>query len=271
MTKNMHAQQPQDSQGSPSAPAVSAADAHLAAERSHGRGEAQMRPVSLTRNVMPHALGSCEVRFGETRVLCSASIDFGVPGWRTRDHAGWITAEYAMLPCSTGSRSRRERAQRKGRSMEIERLIGRSLRAVCDLQAMGECTVTVDCDVINADGGTRTASVTGAWVALHDALMAFVEARKIPRLPLTSQVVAVSAGMVAGRVLCDLDYQEDSQAEVDMNIVMTGTGDFVEIQGTGEQTPFSRGKLNSLLDVAQPNLEQLLKIQDACVGWSDGQ
>ncbi|MEE8715420.1 MAG: ribonuclease PH [Coriobacteriales bacterium] len=245
------------------------AEEHLALSRSGGRREDQMRPVTLTRGVLPHALGSCEVAFGETRVLCAASIEPGVPGWRAHDHAGWVTAEYAMLPCSTTTRSRRERATRKGRSMEIERLVGRSLRAVCNLKALGEYTVTVDCDVVNADGGTRTASVTGAWVALHDALMAYVDAKKIARLPLTDQVVAVSVGMVSGRVVCDLDYAEDSSAEVDMNLVVTGSHEFVEVQGTGERTPFSREKLGELLDVAGPSVDALLRAQDECVGWSD--
>lgn len=248
---------------------ASAADASLALARSYGRAENEMRPVSLTRGVLPHALGSCECRFGETRVLCGATIEEGLPGWRLRAHAGWVSAEYAMLPCSTSTRSRREVGQRKGRSMEIERLIGRSLRTVVDLKALGEFTVTVDCDVINADGGTRTAAVTGAWVALHDALMAWVDAKKIGRLPIIDQVVAVSVGMVSGRLVCDLDYAEDSQAEIDMNLVVTGAGEYVEVQGTGERTPFSRRRLNDLLELADPAVAHLLKVQDECVGWSD--
>ena len=226
-----------------------------------------MRPVSLVRGVLPHALGSCEASFGETRVLCAASIEEGVPGWRARSHAGWITAEYAMLPCSTNTRSRREGAARKGRSMEIERLVGRSLRCVCNLKALGEFTVTVDCDVINADGGTRTAAVTGAWVALHDALTAWVDAKKIARVPLIDQVVALSVGTVLGRAVCDLDYAEDSSAEVDMNLVVTGSGEFVEVQGTGERMPFSRQRLDALLDLAQPSIDRLIAAQAACVGW----
>ncbi len=248
---------------------VTSADRHLALQRSGGRAENEMRPVTLRRGVLPHALGSCEVSFGETKVLCAATIEPGLPGWRLRDHAGWVTAEYAMLPCSTTSRSRREGDRRRGRSMEIERLIGRSLRAVCDLKALGEHTVTVDCDVINADGGTRTASVTGAWVALHDALMAYVDAKKIARIPLIDQVVAVSVGMVGGRIACDLDYAEDSNAEVDMNLVVTGAHEFVELQGTGERATFSRERLGELLDVAEPSISRLLKAQDECVGWSD--
>lgn len=247
---------------------VVAAEESLRAERSYGRSEMGLRPVTLERAVMPHALGSCLVSFGETRVICTATIDEGVPGWRQKSHAGWITAEYAMLPCSTNTRSRREQGARKGRSMEIERLVGRSLRAVCDLSALGECTVTVDCDVLNADGGTRTASVTGAWVAMHDALSAWVDAKKIPRLPLIDQVVAVSVGMVSGRLLLDLDYSEDSCAEIDMNLVYTGRGEYVEVQGTGERTPFSRERLNRLLDYGEEGLRELLRLQASCVGWN---
>lgn len=251
------------------ASAATAAEESLRAARSGGRAEDEMRPVSLERGVMPHALGSCLVTFGETRVLCAATVEEGLPGWRKPSHAGWVTAEYAMLPCSTTTRSRRETGQRKGRSMEIERLVGRSLRAVCDLKALGEYTATVDCDVLNADGGTRTAAVTGAWVALHDALMAWVDARKIPRLPLFDQVAAVSVGMVAGRVLLDLDYAEDSAAEVDMNLAYTGRGEFVEVQGTGERASFGRERLDQLLDVGEKGLRELLLVQDECVRWTE--
>lgn len=236
--------------------------------RSGGRAADEMRPVTLTRNVMPHALGSCQVEFGATKVLCSATIEEGVPMWRKSSHAGWVTAEYAMLPCATNSRTKRETGQRKGRSMEIERLIGRCLRTVCNMKALGEYTVTVDCDVLNADGGTRTASVTGAWVALHDALMAWIDMRKIARIPLTDQVVAVSVGVVDGEVLLDLDYGEDSDADVDMNLALTRKGGFVEVQGTGEKTPFDRVRLDMLLDYGQKGLQDLLRIQDECVGWS---
>ncbi len=236
-------------------------------ERSYGRPDSGMRPVTLTRDVMPHATGSCQVEFGATKLICCATIEEGVPKWRRPDHAGWVSAEYAMLPCSTTTRSRRETGSRKGRSMEIERLIGRSLRTVCDMKALGEYTVTVDCDVINADGGTRTAAVTGAWVALHDALMSWVDAKKIARIPLTDQVVAVSVGMVGGRLLLDLDYSEDSQAEVDMNLAYTGSREFIEVQGTGERSPFDRARLNAMLDLAEPGLQQLLEAQAECVGW----
>ena len=222
---------------------------YMEIDRANGRAMDEMREVALTREVLKHAPGSCLVEFGDTRVLCAVTIEEGVPGWRRASRAGWVTAEYAMLPASTGRRVPRERASRKGRSMEIERLIGRSLRTVTNLRALGEYTVTVDCDVIQADGGTRTAAVTGAWVALHDALMAWVEAGKIARLPLTGQVAAVSMGVVDGCELLDLDYREDSRAEVDMNLVATDTGEIVEIQGTGERTPFDRARLGRLLDL----------------------
>ncbi|MBQ3282639.1 MAG: ribonuclease PH [Atopobiaceae bacterium] len=232
-----------------------------ARERSYGRAENEMRPVTLTRDVMKNALGSCLAEFGDTRVLCCATIADEVPGWRKNAHAGWVTAEYAMLPASTSTRSKREQNGRKGRSMEIERLIGRSLRTVVNMRAMGEITVTVDCDVIQADGGTRTASVTGAWVALHDALKRWVEAGRIPRVPLTGQVAAVSMGMVDGRLLLDLDYPEDSRAEVDMNLVATADGGIVELQGTGERVPFDRAHLDALLDMGQAGIARLVELQ----------
>lgn len=237
--------------------------------REAGRAADEMRPVTLTRDVMKHALGSCLVEFGDTRVLCAATIDEGLPAWRRASHAGWVTAEYAMLPASTNRRSRRETGARKGRSMEIERLIGRSLRAVVNLKALGEHTVTVDCDVLQADGGTRTASVTGAWVALHDALMAWVEAGKIARLPLTGQVAAVSVGVVDGACLLDLDYREDSRAEVDMNLVATDTGEMVELQGTGERITFDRTRLNTLLDLGDAGIKRLIALQDEVTAYQD--
>ena len=233
------------------------------------RPASAMRPVKLTREVMKHALGSCLVEFGDTRVLCAATIEEGLPAWRRASRSGWVTAEYAMLPASTGRRTRRETGMRKGRSMEIERLIGRSLRTVTNLRALGEYTVTVDCDVIQADGGTRTASVTGAWVALHDALMAWVEAGKIPRLPLTGQVAAVSMGVVDGSCVLDLDYAEDSRAEVDMNLVATDSGEIVELQGTGEQAPFDRKRLNDLLDLGELGIEQLVALQNEVTAFRD--
>lgn len=242
---------------------------HMLINRSGDRAANEMRPVNLTRDVMKNALGSCLVEFGDTKVLCAATIEEGVPGWRKASRAGWVTAEYAMLPASTNRRTRRENGSRKGRSMEIERLIGRSLRTVVNMKALGECTVTVDCDVIQADGGTRTASVTGAWVALHDALMAWVEAGKISRIPLTGQVAAVSTGLVDGCELLDLDYAEDSHAEVDMNLVATDTGEIIEIQGTGEQTPFDRARLNRLLDLGEMGIEHLIKLQNEVTAFRD--
>ena len=242
---------------------------HMIANRAGGRAVDAMRPVTLTRDVMKHALGSCLVEFGDTKVLCAATIEEGLPGWRKASRAGWVTAEYAMLPASTNRRTKRETGSRKGRSMEIERLIGRSLRTVVNMRALGEYTVTVDCDVIQADGGTRTASVTGAWVALHDALMAWVEAGKISRLPLTGQVAAVSMGVVDGLELLDLDYSEDSNAEVDMNLVATDTGEIIELQGTGERTPFDRTRLNRLLDLGELGISKLIALQNEVTGFQD--
>lgn len=234
-----------------------------------GRAANQMRPVTIKREVMKNALGSCLVEFGDTRVLCTATIEDGLPPWRRASKLGWVTAEYAMLPAATSKRTKRETNARKGRSMEIERLIGRSLRTVCNMRALGEYTVTIDCDVLQADGGTRTASVTGAWVALHDALMTWVEAGKIPRLPLTGQVAAVSMGVVDGNELLDLDYAEDSHAEIDMNLVATDTGEIVEIQGTGEQTPFDRKRLNNLLDLGDLGIKQLIDLQNEVTAFRD--
>ena len=239
----------------------------LDAPRHDGRAPGDLRPVTLTRNVMKNALGSCMAEFGDPRVLCAATIEDGVPGWRKASRKGWVTAEYAMLPASTSTRSRRETRSRKGRSMEIERLIGRSLRAVVNMQALGEVTVTVDCDVIQADGGTRTASVTGAWVALHDALAEWVRAGRIPRLPLTGQVAAVSMGVVDGRCLLDLDYSEDSRAEVDMNLVGCADGTLVEVQGTGERIAFDRAQLDALLDLGQGAVARLCDLQTEVTGF----
>lgn len=237
--------------------------------RAGGRAANELRPVTLTREVLKNALGSCLVTFGDTKVLCAATIEEGVPAWRRASHQGWVTAEYAMLPASTNRRTSRERSQRKGRSMEIERLIGRSLRTVVNMRALGEFTVTVDCDVIQADGGTRTASITGAWVALHDALMTWVDAGKIARLPLTGQVAAVSMGVVDGAELLDLDYREDSHAEVDMNLVATDTGEIIEVQGTGEQMPFTRERLGRLLDLGDVGIAKLIALQNEVTAFRD--
>ena len=236
--------------------------------RSYGRTASEMRPVTLTPGVMKNADGSCLAEFGDTRVLCSATVEESVPNWRKGSHAGWVTAEYAMLPASTNRRTPREYRGRKGRSMEIERLIGRSLRAVTRLDRLGEVTITLDCDVIQADGGTRTASITGAWVALHQALLGLVEAGKLPRLPLTGRVAAVSAGVVGGIALLDLDYPEDSHAEVDLNLVGTAAGDIVEVQGTGERACFDRARLDTLLDLGQDGIARLTDLQAQVTGFS---
>ena len=236
--------------------------------RSYGRTASEMRPVTLTPGVMKNADGSCLAEFGDTRVLCSATVEESVPNWRKGSHAGWVTAEYAMLPASTNRRTPREYRGRKGRSMEIERLIGRSLRAVTRLDRLGEITITLDCDVIQADGGTRTASITGAWVALHQALLGLVEAGRLPRLPLTGRVAAVSAGVVDGIALLDLDYPEDSHAEVDLNLVGTAAGDIVEVQGTGERACFDRAQLDALLDLGQDGIARLTDLQAQVTGFS---
>lgn len=230
--------------------------------RTDHRKDRALRPVSIERNVMKSAAGSCLVKFGDTHVLCSATIEERVGAWRKGSGMGWLTAEYAMLPASTAKRTPRETKGRKGRSQEIERLIGRSLRNVCDMSAMGgEITMTIDCDVLQADGGTRTAAITGAWVAAHDAFEMWRAAGKVKTNPLFGQVAAVSVGLVGGRLLLDLDYREDSQAEIDMNVVMNAKGEFVEIQGTGEQVSFSRDRLNEMLDMAQEGIEELLRLQ----------
>ena len=236
--------------------------------RSYNRANDQMRPVTLMPCVMKNAHGSCLAEFGDTRVLCTATVEEGVPQWRKGAHAGWVTAEYAMLPASTARRTPREQRGRKGRSMEIERLIGRSLRAVTDLKRLGEVTVTIDCDVIQADGGTRTASVTGAWVALHEALKREVEADRIKRMPLIEQVAAVSFGLVDGVPLLDLDYREDSAADVDMNLVACSGGRIVEIQGTGEHTTFTRAQMDELLDMGETAIAQLLELQRQVTGFA---
>lgn len=235
--------------------------------RSGGRAADEMRQVTLTPGVLKNAAGSCLAEFGDTRVLCAASVEEGVPGWRKGAHAGWVTAEYAMLPASGSRRTPREYRGRKGRSMEIERLIGRSLRSVVRLDRLGEVTITLDCDVIQADGGTRTASVTGAWVALHGALSCLVERGRLPRLPLTGQVAAVSAGIVGGVALLDLDYPEDSHAEVDLNLVGTGDGRIVEVQGTGERTTLDRPRLDALLDLGQAGVARLVELQRQVTGY----
>lgn len=237
------------------------------ATRIDNRKDRELRPVTLKRAVMKNAAGSCLVKCGDTHVLCSATIEERVGAWRKGSGKGWLTAEYAMLPASTAKRTPRETKGRKGRSQEIERLIGRSLRNVCDLSNMGgEVTMTIDCDVLQADGGTRTASITGAWVAAYDAFEMWKASGKVKVNPLFGQVAAVSVGLVDGRLLLDLDYREDSSAEIDMNVVMNAKGEFVEIQGTGEQVPFSRARLNDMLDMAEEGIGQLLVLQRQVLG-----
>jgi ribonuclease PH len=233
--------------------------------RTQGRADDAMRPVTFTRDYLKHPFGSCLVEFGDTKVLCVASIEENVPSWLKGSGTGWVTAEYAMLPASGARRSRRETNGQKGRTQEIQRLIGRSLRAVVDLAILGEITVTVDCDVIQADGGTRTASICGAWLALHDALVAWTNAGRLRASPVFGQVAAVSVGLVEGRILLDLDYREDSRAEIDMNLVMNAEGEFIEVQGTGERTTFDRARLDDLLDCGTLGLRALLAAQRAAL------
>lgn len=232
------------------------------------RSADELRPVSLERGASKHAEGSCLVRFGDTHVLCAASVEDRVPPWLRGGGKGWVTAEYGMLPRSTGERMRREATQGKqgGRTLEIQRLIGRSLRAVVDLKALGERQITVDCDVIQADGGTRTAAITGAWVALSDAL-AWMRARDmIGDDVIGDQVAAVSCGIYNGETVLDLDYAEDSQAETDANFVMTGAGGIIEIQGTAEGKPFSEDEFTALLALARGGIGRLVDLQKMAVG-----
>ena len=227
----------------------------------------EMRAVSFERNVSKHAEGSCLVKFGDTHVLCTASLEEKVPGWMRNSGKGWVTAEYGMLPRSTGERMRREASAGKqgGRTLEIQRLIGRSLRAVVDLGALGEQQITVDCDVIQADGGTRTASITGAWVALADCL-AWMKARDMLKAQvLRDHIAAVSCGVYRNVAVLDLDYAEDSQAETDANFVMTGNGNIVEVQATAEKTPFSEEELLALLALARKGVGKLVDLQKLAV------
>ncbi|MEQ5178045.1 ribonuclease PH [Proteus genomosp. 6] len=223
----------------------------------------QVRPITITRHYTKHAEGSVLVEFGDTKVLCNVTVEDGVPRFLKGQGQGWVTAEYGMLPRATNSRNAREAARGKqtGRTMEIQRLIARSLRAAVDLKALGEFTITVDCDVIQADGGTRTASISGACVALVDALNKMVEEGKLKKSPLKSMVAAVSVGIVDGEPLCDLEYVEDSAAETDMNVVMIDDGRMIEVQGTAEGAPFSHEELLALLALAKGGLEKIFEAQ----------
>lgn len=231
--------------------------------RRDGRGLLELRQVKITRNFITHAEGSVLVEFGNTRVICTASVEETVPPFLRGKGTGWVTAEYSMLPRSTHTRSPREAAKGKvgGRTHEIQRLIGRSLRSVIDLTKLGERSVLIDCDVIQADGGTRTASITGAWVALVDAVGLLVSKGVLSASPIREGVAAVSVGIVGGDVLVDLDYSEDSTAEVDMNFVITSSGNFVEVQGTAEAEPFTREQMDAMRDAAVAAVERLTAIQ----------
>lgn len=234
------------------------------AERSYERSSAEMRPVEIEPGFVRTADGSALISIGETRVICTASIAEQVPRWMRGRGRGWVTAEYAMLPASTGERKERDskKGRPDGRSTEIQRLIGRALRVVVDFEALGERAVWVDCDVLQADGGTRCASITGAYVALHEALAAAVERGDLAAIPLTGSVAALSVGIVDGEALCDLDYSEDSRAEVDANVVMTGEGGLVEVQATAEQMPLSRASLDELLGLAEAGISELRAVQE---------
>ncbi|MBN8442109.1 MAG: ribonuclease PH [Thauera sp.] len=227
----------------------------------------ELRPVRLTRGFTRHAEGSVLVEFGDTRVLCTASVEDSVPGFLRGKGQGWLTAEYGMLPRATHTRSAREAAKGKqsGRTQEIQRLIGRSLRAVVDLKALGERQIVIDCDVLQADGGTRTAAITGACVAVHDALQTLVAAGKLERSPMSDFVAAVSVGIHQGVPVLDLDYAEDSDCDTDMNVVMTGSGGLIEVQGTAEGAAFSRAELNALLDLAEAGIGQLNAAQRSAI------
>jgi ribonuclease PH len=236
--------------------------------RNDGRAPDELRPVTIEPGYMRPATGSALISAGGTRVICTASVDEAVPKWMAGKGRGWVTAEYGMLPASTGQRKQRDvsKGRADGRTVEIQRLIGRALRGIVDFEALGERTVWIDCDVLEADGGTRCAAITGGYVALHLALQRLVSEDKLDRIPLTGSIAAVSCGIVDGTPLLDLDYSEDSTAEVDMNVVMTGDGGLVEVQATGERTPLSRASLDDLLALAAGGVEQLRAAQEQATG-----
>jgi len=242
--------------------------------RSSGRSVSEQRPVKIIPGYVPDAEGSALIETGNTRVMCAATVELRVPPWMRGKGTGWVTAEYSMLPRSTTERVRRERGTIGGRTQEIQRLIGRALRAVTDLPALGEISILLDCDVLRADGGTRTASITGAYVALHLALAGLIEAGKLKAIPLKDQIAAISVGIVDGDAVLDLDYNEDSAADVDMNVVMTGGGEFVELQGTGEEATFDRNQLEQMLELADSGIKNLLAAQRTAIGsysWHNAQ
>lgn len=231
--------------------------------RPSGRAAEQVRPIKITRHYTKHAEGSVLVEFGETKVLCNATVEESVPRFLKGQNQGWVTAEYGMLPRATNSRTQREAAKGKqtGRTMEIQRLIARSLRAMIDLKLLGEYTITLDCDVIQADGGTRTASITGACVALNDAINKMIADGKLKQNPIKSLVAAVSVGIVEGQAICDLEYIEDSNADTDMNVIMTDDGRIIEVQGTAEGEPFSHEELLKLLELAKNGIATIIDAQ----------
>jgi ribonuclease PH len=231
--------------------------------RPSGRSADEMRKVSFTRNYTMHAEGSVLVEFGNTRVLCTATVDENTPRWMKDSGKGWVTAEYGMLPSSTNSRMAREstRGKQGGRTMEIQRLIGRSLRAAIDLQKLGERTITLDCDVIQADGGTRTASISGAFIALCDAIDVLMQSGSLTENPIIHNVASVSVGIYQDLAILDLDYAEDSSAETDMNVVMTENGGFIEVQGTAEGAPYSRAQMDAMLALAEKGISEIINIQ----------
>ena len=239
----------------------------MTSPRPDGRSPDQLRPITFERDFTTMSAGSCLVTFGGTQVLCTASVDEDVPRWMRGSGKGWVTAEYSMLPGSSPERIRREVKDGKpsGRTQEIQRLIGRSLRAVCDMRALGERQVIVDCDVLQADGGTRTASICGGYLALHDALSRLVAAGTISTHPLTAFCAAISVGIIDGEPRLDLPYVEDSRAEVDMNVVMTSLGGFVEVQGTAEGAPYSRAELDALLVLAEQGINEIIALQKEMV------
>lgn len=236
--------------------------------RSDERQLNELRPIEITTNFTKYAEGSVLITFGETKVICTASIEERVPPFMKGQGKGWITAEYSMLPRATHTRNQREAMRGKigGRTMEIQRLIGRALRSVIDLKALGERTITLDCDVIQADGGTRTTAISGAFVAMALALNKLVENNQLTQIPITDYLASVSVGIVREEAHLDLNYEEDFKAKVDMNVVMTGAGKFVEVQGTGEEAPFSRQEFDALLALAEQGIEQIISVQKAVLG-----
>ena len=231
--------------------------------RPSGRANDELRPIKITRHYTKHAEGSVLIECGDTRVICTATVENTVPGFLRGKGTGWVTAEYGMLPRSTGSRMRRESSMGKqgGRTMEIQRLIGRALRASLDTEKLGERTITIDCDVIQADGGTRTASISGAWVALSDAIQTLLEKGDLKQTPIGCQIAAISVGIYEGQAVLDLDYAEDSSAHTDMNIVMNSNGGFIEVQGTAEGESFSDGELNNMLALARKGIQDIFELQ----------